>query len=168
MLASKTDIISEVIRPIPNNDGLLTSYCDGMQWKQHELNGQNVILLRLYGDDVELGNPLGSHKMLYKVGLIYYQFEQLPAEMLSKLNNIYLALCYYTEDLKVHGWKSVLAPLITELHDLETRGVDLLINGISVNYKVILSRITGDNLFLNSILGFVESFSAHYPCRHCM
>ncbi len=168
MLASKTDILSELSKPISENTHLLTCYCNGSQWKATELSGQNIILLRLYGDDVEPANPLGSHKTLYKIGLIYYQFEQLPSYLQSKLSNIYLALCYHTEDLKSYGWRSVLAPLINELRELETTGIDLMVNGIRTNYKVILSCVTGDNLFLNSILGFVESFTAHYPCRHCL
>ena len=31
-----------------------------------------------------------------------------------------------------------------------------------------ISQVTGDNLGLNSILGFVESFSANYYCRMCL
>ena len=88
--------------------------------------------------------------------------------MQSKLNNIYLALCYYSMDLKVQSWKAVLAPLIHEFRTLETRGVDLLINGAVVKYKVILSCKIGANLFLNSVLGFVESLTVHLPSRHCM
>lgn len=30
-----------------------------------------------------------------------------------------------------------------------------------------ISCITGDNLFLNGVLGFVESFTANFPCSHC-
>lgn len=33
--------------------------------------------------------------------------------------------------------------------------------------KFCVGAITGDNLGLNSILGFVESFSANHPCRIC-
>ena len=37
-----------------------------------------------------------------------------------------------------------------------------------VTFRVCVSVFTGDNLFLNSILGFAESFSANFPCRHCV
>ena len=70
--------------------------------------------------------------------------------------------------MKTYGWEAVLKPLINELKILETRGINLTIDGIETNFKVILSFVTGDNLFLNSILGFVESFSAHHPCRQCL
>ena len=31
----------------------------------------------------------------------------------------------------------------------------------------MIGAITGDNLFLSGILGYVESFTASHPCRHC-
>jgi hypothetical protein len=61
----------------------------------------------------------------------------------------------------------VLDPLIKELAVLEREGLDLMVDGENVNVKVVLGCITGDNLFLNGLLGFVESFTAHHPCRHC-
>jgi hypothetical protein len=69
--------------------------------------------------------------------------------------------------VKTYGWANVLNPLIKELKLLESEGIDLVINGTKDNYKVILSCVTGDNLFLNGLLGFVESFTAGHPCRHC-
>ena len=42
-------------------------------------------------------------------------------------------------DLKVQSGKAVLAPLIHEYRTLATRGVDLLIHGAVVKYKVRLS-----------------------------
>jgi hypothetical protein len=62
----------------------------------------------------------------------------------------------------------VFKPLVEELADLETNGIDLVIDGVMSNYKVILSCVTGDNLFLNGLLGYVESFSAGHPCRQCI
>ena len=67
MLASKSEIFVELVKPMTQNNALLTSFCDGIQWKEHELQGLNIILLRLYGDDVEPKDPLGSHKTLYIV-----------------------------------------------------------------------------------------------------
>ena len=80
---------------------------------------------------------------------------------------MYLALGYYTDHIKTYIWEAVLKLLINELKILETHDINLTIEGIETNFKVILSFVTGDNLFLNSILGFVESFSALNPCRQC-
>lgn len=145
----------------------VSSFFDGMFWKDHPLRDQKVVLIRLYGDDFEPANALGSHKSIYKVGCIYWQFENLPVTMRSNTENIFLALCYHTQDIKTFGWAAVLAPLLQELLSVETDGVDLVVNGQMSNYKVVLSCITGDNLFLNGLFGFVESFTAGHPCRHC-
>lgn len=168
-LHSKTDLISKLIscstRPVNGHD--LSTFCDGLFWRRHALVNENVILIRLYGDDFEPGNPLGSRKTLYKIGTVYFQFESLPSNLNSKLENIFLTLCYHTGDVKLFGWDNVLRPLILELQRLESCGMTLTVNDEIVNFKVVVSCVTGDNLFLNSILGFTESFSSNYPCRHC-
>lgn len=35
-------------------------------------------------------------------------------------------------------------------------------------YKVVIWQVVGDNLRLNKLLGFVESFSANFCCRFCL
>jgi hypothetical protein len=150
------------------NEDELGSFFDGKHWSEHPLHNEPVIVLRMYGDDFEPANALGSHKCLYKLGCIYYQLENLPQHLLSKTENIFLALCYHSEDVKNFTWHAVFKPLVEELADLETNGIDLVIDGVMSNYKVILSCVTGDNLFLNGLLGYAESFSAGHPCRQCI
>ena len=97
---------------------VIQTFFDGNRWK-HQAVGENVLVLRFYGDDFEPGNPLGSHKGLYKIGCIYYQCEGMPTEVLSKTENSLLALCYYANDVKEFGWERVLQPLLTDLIRLE-------------------------------------------------
>ena len=49
--------------------------------------------------------------------------------------------------------------------DLEMKGFQL--DGVQYQIFVCLVERTGDNLGLNGILGFVESFTASYSCRQC-
>lgn len=144
-------------------------FFDGEYWLSSPLHDENVILLRLYGDDFEPANPLGSRKASYKIGCIYYQFENLATHILTKTENMFLSLCYHTGDVKEFGWEAILKPLVIELQRLGSDGFYLTSkDGTKKNWKVAISVVTGDNLFLNSILGFVESFSAAHPCRHCL
>lgn len=69
---------------------------DGPFWKAHPLYGEAVILIRLYGDDFEPASPLGSHKTLYKIGTIYYQFENLPVTMQANWKT-YFWFCVITQ-----------------------------------------------------------------------
>lgn len=50
-----------------------------------------------------------------------------------------------------------------DLKHLETKGI--IVNGFHLFFKVIL--IVGDNLGLNSILGYTESFNSNFFCRIC-
>jgi hypothetical protein len=80
---------------------------------------------------------------------------------------MFMALCYHTDDVKSFGWENVLRPFINELRTLESDGIKLSIRGSVRQVRVIVGVVTGDNLFLNGILGYVESFTATKPCRHC-
>jgi hypothetical protein len=74
-LHNSTDLILQALMASKKsgNEDILHSVYDGRFWKKKLLlPDDNVILLKLYGDDFEPGNPLGSHRTLYKVGAIYY------------------------------------------------------------------------------------------------
>jgi len=167
-LDAHSDIIKQALSVTRETNGSsYKNFFDGSHWSQHPLRHESVLAIRLYGDDFEPANPLGSRRSVYKIGCIYYQFENLPSHLLSKTDSMFLALCYHTGDVKEFGWEAVLRPLLMELQVLEQRGIYLDIPDGKRCYKVFVSVITGDNLFLNGILGFVESFTASYPCRHC-
>lgn len=79
-----------------------------------------------------------------------------------------MVLCYYTDEVKSFGWEKVLRPVVEEMRHLESEGMLLKVNGEMKKVRILLSGITGDNLFLNGILGFTECFTAKFPCRHCL
>ena len=56
---------------------------------------------------------------------------------------------------------------IEELNYLETEGIDIEIEKGKQKIYFALGFLLGDNLGLNSILGFVESFNDIYYCRFC-
>lgn len=89
-LNSHTDLIKMCLSRVHvAGSDVQNSFFDGLHWHGHPLFGQKVIAIRLYGDDFEPANPLGSHRCIYKVGCIYYQFENLPLELQSKIDNIF-------------------------------------------------------------------------------
>lgn len=168
-LHARTDLITLATKSTSNTCcQRYESFFDGLHWAQHPLRNDDTIVIRLYGDDFEPANPLGSRKTVYKIGCIYYQFENLPSYILSKTENMFLALCYYTDDVKQFGWRKVFSPLLSALKSLESKGIELQVSGVLKTFKVVVSAITGDNLFLNGVLGFVECFTASHPCRHCV
>jgi hypothetical protein len=70
-LHSRTDIVRQAVSSNGrSSDSSLRTYFDGLHWDQHPLKTQDQLLIRLYGDDFEPANPLGSRKSVYKVGCI--------------------------------------------------------------------------------------------------
>ncbi|CAI6359734.1 unnamed protein product [Macrosiphum euphorbiae] len=114
-------------------------------------------------------NPLGSHSGIHKIGCIYYTVAALPPEYLSSLNNIFTAFSFHSSDrgiIKVPN-KIMFSRLINELIDLRTNGISVCVDNTYTTIFFALELVLGDNLGLNSILGFVESFSANHYCRIC-
>ena len=98
---------------------------------------------------------------------MYCSIACLPPHIASQLSSILLTMLMHTEDKKLCSNKKVFQKLIEELNFLSSSGINISVNGIQRNIKFQLTLILGDNLGLNSILGFVESFKASHFCRIC-
>lgn len=134
---------------------------DGHLHQSHDHLGK--LPLVLYFDDYETGNPLGSHKGVHKMGCIYFSLRCLPPYRYSSLQSIFLVSLFHSKLRETLGNSKVLSRLITELCDLETNGIMFR----EKCYKIYLAGVLGDNLGVNSLLGYVESFVANYCCRFC-
>lgn len=126
-----------------------------------------VFPIFIYYDDYECGNPLGSRSGIHKLGAVYFSVACLPPSFQSKIENIFLATLFHSNDLKEFGEKIVFSKLVAELNDLYKHGI--IINNDLGEYKLYfcLALILGDNLALNTISGFQESFTANSFCRFC-
>lgn len=124
-----------------------------------------AIPIIIYYDDWEPNNALGPHSE--KIGCVYANLPALPEECQSKLENIFEVLIFNADDRKSYGNKKIFQPLVEELQYLEKEGI--LINTPEGEEKVYFPTVLliGDNLGVNGMCGFVESFSAKYMCRFC-
>jgi hypothetical protein len=107
-------------------DGIMRDFHDGEFCRGHVFfsNGRNVALL-LYVDDREIANPLGSKAGIHKIGVIYCTILNLPPKFCSSLCNCYLVALYNTGDVKTYGFEPILAPLVTDIKELESRGLHI-------------------------------------------
>lgn len=151
------------------NKGFYEDICDGEYVQTNRLFSldKNALQLQLYYDDFETANPLlGSKKGIHKLGCIYFILRNLPPKFNSVLMNIQLLLLFHTADIKKYGFDVILKPLVDDLKCLERDGV---LTAVCENpLKGSIVQITGDNLALHGLFGFVESFSATYCCRFCL
>lgn len=74
---------------------------------------------------------------------------------------------FKTDVKNCFGNINVFKFVIEELNFLETSGIEVCVNNKIYNVYFKLGLILGDNLVVHSVLGFVESFVANYPCRFC-
>lgn len=117
----------------------------------------------LYSDGVQYNDSLGPHTESNE--MLYYFFPLLNDPL--ALENIHLASIIKTVDVKNFGNGKCFAPLVEQFHNLGSVGMEFTIKGETKTFRFILAILTGDNLALNSILGFSKSFSANHYCRCC-
>ncbi len=80
--------------------------------------------------------------------------------------NIHLISLFHSQDAKKYGIDKILTPFVEDVRELELNGMKASFTEQTL-YGTI-AQVTGDNLGLNSILGYVESFSGNYYCRLCL
>lgn len=162
--------ISNYIIEETSRQTVITSVIQGRLWKniQNSFQGKVIFPLLLFYDDFEPCNALGSRAAVYKIGAVYVSLACLPPEFTSLQENVFLYQLFYTSDKQFYGNEKLFSSLINDLKKLESQGVDLCINNEKKKVYFPLLLILGDNLGLNSILGFSESFNADYFCRICV
>lgn len=156
------------IKVLENSSGL-TNFIQGDLWKQKKKMYPNNILIPyfLYFDDFGINNPLGSHATTHSICNAYYSFPCLPWDE-GKLENVFLAGIVKSTDLKKFDNDLCFQALVNELISLETIGIEIR-DSNNVNKKIhfVLGLVLGDNLSLNSTLGFRKSFASNSYCRFC-
>uniref|UniRef100_A0A1Y1N501 C2H2-type domain-containing protein n=1 Tax=Photinus pyralis TaxID=7054 RepID=A0A1Y1N501_PHOPY len=149
---------------------LLSSVFQGQIWRnlvQKYPNDKIILPLLIYFDDFECCNPLGSKAGVYKIGATYVSLACIPPELATLLENILVCCLFYSSDRTAFGNKKIFSKLMDELIFLETQGITINFNTKKINVYFTVVTVLGDNLGLNSILGFTESFQANNFCRIC-
>ncbi|XP_074101655.1 uncharacterized protein LOC141529128 isoform X1 [Cotesia typhae] len=157
---------------VKENTDCVSNFIQGHLWseilsKYH--HNDLVFPLFIYFDDFESNNCLGSHAGDGgKVGALYVFLPCLPPELYSKLDNIFLFQFFNTLHRKIFGNQRVFQCVIDELNFLANEGIVIETSSGKKRIFFALSLILGDNLGLNSILGYTESFNSSYWCRCCV
>lgn len=148
----------------------LVNIIQGTVWKSKQFVDSIDILnfpLVLYCDDFEVNNPLGSHAGIQKLCGVYLSLPFLPPKLVSQLSNIFILSVFHASDRATYGNGLIFRSIIDQLNLLSRNGVEVNNKHFQGIIKFHVAAVTGDNLGLNSILGFVESFNANFFCRIC-
>jgi hypothetical protein len=148
--------------------GEISHFVNAELWKMKTQNMQGKICIPyfLYTDGVSIDNDLGSHGTDHTLSAYYYNFPGLPSHWQSSLKNIFVAMVYAAK-YEAYGYEKCLYLLIDVIIKLETEGLSIAYEGQQVQVYFVLGVILGDNLGLNSILGFSKCFRANFHCRFC-
>ena len=84
----------------------------------------------------------------------------------SALHDIHLVSLFHAQDIKTHGFSKILDPVVQDVKILERDGVRVPLYDELVYGTVV--QVTGDNLGLHCVFGFVESFGARCCCCFCL
>lgn len=159
------NIYSKYLNCSEQSSSCYERFCDTQSFKNNALfkNFPRSIQIQLFYDDFETVNPLGSKRGIHKIGAFYFILRNFPDYVNSELNNIHLLALFHTEDAKKYGLNSILKHIIPDIKILETLGI--LVGNVRVLGTICC--LIHDNLGGNTLLGFMESFSANYYCRIC-
>ncbi|XP_063047290.1 uncharacterized protein LOC134441029 isoform X1 [Engraulis encrasicolus] len=140
---------------------------DGVYFRSNAfLNSDELRLsLRLFVDDYETCNVLGTSRNKHKLCGIYWVLGNLPPGSHSSLSSIFLTVLCKSVDIKTYGFNKVLEPLLRDVKVLEDFGVYVPLLGKCL--KGTVHCVVADNLGAHGIAGFVENFSGEYCCRFC-
>ena len=84
----------------------VTNYFQGGLWRSTEKIYENVVLpLIVYFDDLEINNPLGTHRGVHKLGAVYCSIGCIPERYSSRLENIFLVQLHNSTDYADSGNK---------------------------------------------------------------
>lgn len=149
--------------------GSYENLINGEIWKRkiEHFEGKLTIPFVLFFDDFCIDNPLGSHAKEQSVCGVYYTFPTIPKNQISKLNNIFVAGFFKTKDISSHGNFFSIKPFINQIKNLETLGIEIEVGSKIYQIHFILAFVVGDNLGLNTYLGFSPSFNSNFYCRAC-
>ena len=160
------EICDHFVQPCEET-GVYRDFCDGSHYKDHPLFSKtNALQIQIFYDDFEVANPLGSKHGIHKIGSIYFVLRNLSPKINSSLMNIHLLALFHTADIKRYGFDAILEPIVRDLKVLETIGIDLPFSDEPV--KGSIAQVTGDNLGLHTLFGYLESFNATYYCHYCI
>jgi hypothetical protein len=152
-------------------DGVHQNFADGEMASIHPLFGNATkfsIMLQLFYDGLGTTNPLRGQSVMNNIGVFFYTIKNLPNHYNSCFANVHLLALCYSQDLKFYGFNPILEKFVAEVKSLQTVGfeMNLPILGLTTVYAS-LGQITCDNLALNGMLGFIESFSSDFFCTIC-
>lgn len=150
---------------LSENKTALCNFIQGDLWLNEykiEVSKKLIFPIYAYFDEFEVRNPLASHAGEEKLGGIHVSLATLPPQWQGKLENIFVSTIVHSKYMKKFGNKAIFQKLIEDINFLSNEGIEVNVDGIMKRIYFQCVLILGDNLGINVICGFSESFSANH------
>ena len=170
MVLSNTDVRQAINNEQPSGDGILGSFIDGQYFKDHIFfkKYNNAIRIKLYYDEIEVVNPLGSKTGVHKQGVFYYQISNSPNHRNSQLSSIHVLLVFCYVDSQTYDLKKILSPFLEDLALLESdEGIPMNFENENYVLRASIESFCGDGLAVHQIFNLLGP-SANKFCRLCL
>uniref|UniRef100_A0A914YE78 Uncharacterized protein n=1 Tax=Panagrolaimus superbus TaxID=310955 RepID=A0A914YE78_9BILA len=118
-------------------------------------------------DEFTTSCPIGNTASIYKMAGFYIRLMNLPLDMISQLDHIMLACLAHAVDVMGDLQEIIRLILLPQLKKLELEGITFRYQGAEKNFKVILYRLSADNLGFHQLTGLNRCFSGNNPCWMC-
>ena len=164
------DSIRNYKKSLEEEKFVLSNIIQGELWEEKYFNpSKEIYPIILQADDFEPGNSLGPYSGSQKLCGVYVLLPFLPPYLVSKLQNILVTTIFYSKDRVFCRNEEVFKKDIEEFNQLSTEGLKFSINNKEHTVYFECVFIGGDNLRMNGICGFTESFTSkvQYWCRIC-
>lgn len=154
----------------PSPDNYLSSFVDGLHFKNHSFfqRYKQAIRIKLYYDELEIVNALGSKTSVHKLTAFYYEIDNLPPHMNSDLGSIHVLLLCSHANIVHFKFEKVLERFMVDLAKLESdEGIVFDCDGEEYVLHGSLIAFCGDGLAVHEIYNMLSP-SANEFCRMCM
>lgn len=132
--------ILQYIKDLSEEFTIITNIMQGDLWlkKYAKMFSKTIVLpLYVFYDELEVGNPLGSHAGKNKFGAVYVSLACLPPYIVSRINSIIFSTLVHAGDKKKSDNQRIFQRLIAELNQLADEGITLNVNGVQTCVKSI-------------------------------
>ena len=98
------------------DDNYIVDYKSGAVFKEKQEQGEFYqLFLAVYADEISLVNPLGSARHTNKFWQVYGQLLNIPKELRSKLDSIFLIASIDTNHITKYSLNRCMKPIISSL-----------------------------------------------------
>ncbi|XP_034253527.1 uncharacterized protein LOC117652599 isoform X1 [Thrips palmi] len=167
MLLRKPEVMDYVRNRRPSENGMLESYMDGSEFREHPFfqNFPDAFQLVLYGDGVDPARMAGPKSGLHEMYCFSISVLNLPPYLFYSGESIFPMEIANAQDC-TDTFEGVLTPFVNELLRLE-EGVRVFIGGEFIMLRATLVSVKGDGKAIHEMLGMLTCSARHF-CPQCM